>query len=184
MSFIFATRVAIPLDPMSHVPKSLCGWEPWDTHLRDPKGKGPPGEFQRQETLTAPQGTIITAEAGVVCSDHSVLFRSDKRPPPPPPMAISAVLPVTARASSCTAEWSSHTIMPAQSHHPILPRFNPSRGAIFQLLASLDHCYSTWTKRKNKLEKGKSVITLLTIAVISCHLCQFVPSFYFLLCVD
>ena len=99
MSFIFATRVAIPLDPLSHVPRSLCGWEPGDTHLRDPKGKGPPEAFQRQETLTAPQGPAITAEAGVVWSDRSAPFPGD-----PPSTTISAALSITARAAPCTAE--------------------------------------------------------------------------------
>lgn len=109
MSFIFATRVAIPLDPVSHVPKSLCGWEPWDTHLRDPEGKGPPGEFQRQEILTAPQGPVVTAEAGVVCSDRSSRFPGDSRW-----REISDALPVTARSLPYTAAWSSHNILPAQ----------------------------------------------------------------------
>lgn len=171
MSFIFATRVAIPLDPMSRVPRSLCGWEPWDTHLGDPKGKGPPGQFQRQEALTAPQGPTVTAEAGVVCSDRSAQFPGD-----PPQWQFQ---PPCLSLPGLRLAWRSRAPRPSCLHSPIAlfyPGLTPVWEPHFSCLQASSHCYSTRTKRKKKLEKGKSVLTLLTIAVISCCLCQFVPS--------
>lgn len=155
MSFIFATRVAIPLDPMSHVPKSLCGWEPWDTHLRDPKGKGPPGEFQRQETLTAPQGTIITAEAGVVCSDHSVLFRSDKRPPPPLPWQFQ---PCCLSLPGLHLAQQSGAPTPSCLHSPITlfcPGLTPVGEPYFNCLRALTTAILHEQKEKINWRKGK-----------------------------
>lgn len=170
MSFIFATRVAIPFDPTSHVPKSFCGWEPWGAHLRDPKGTGPPGEFQRQETLTAPQGPAVTAEPG--WSAVTAL------PQCPPSVAIPASLPVT-EGSASHSSGAPHR--PARAIALLLPGWTTA-GELHS--RCLSHCYPTRTKTESKLEKRKTVIALLTLAVISSSLCQFVPSIYFLLYVD
>lgn len=172
MSFIFATRVAIPFDPTSHVPKSFCGWEPWGTHLRDPKGKGPPGEFQRQETLTAPQGPAVTAEPG-----WSALTAPLTSPVP----SLSGNFSLLACDCQGSATCSRG---PAHAAALLLPGWTTVGEPRSQCLWAFSHCYSTRTKTESRLDKRKTVIALLTLAVISCSLCQFVLSTYFLLCVD
>lgn len=120
MSFIFATRVAIPFDPTSHVPQSFCGWEPWGAHLGEPKGKGPPGAFQRQEALTAPQGPAVTAEPG--WSAVTALLTSQSPPlwqfQPPCPWLPGLCL---------MQRWSSLTDLPMPL--PCLSQAGPQQGS-------------------------------------------------------
>lgn len=168
MSFIFATRVAIPFDPTSHVPKSFCGWEPWGTHLRDPKGKGPPGEFQRQETLTAPQGPAVTAEPG-----WSAVTAPLTSPVPSLSGNFSLLACDCQGSASCSRELPHR---PVYALALLLPGWTTVGEPHSRCLRALSHCYSIRTKPKSKLDKRKTVIALLTLAVISWSLCQFVLS--------
>lgn len=172
MSFIFAPRVAIPFDPMSRVPKPFCGWEPWGPHLRDPKGKGPPGELQRQETLTAPQGPAVTAEPG--WSAVTALLPS----PVPPLRGNFSLLAVIARALPHTAVQIPHR--PACAIALTRPAWTTALEPHSQCLRALGHNDNTEQKQKVNWTKGE--LWLLCWPRLLPH-CQFVPSTCFLLCV-
>lgn len=144
MSFIFATRVAIPFDPTSHVPKFFCGWEPWGTHLGDPKGKGPPGAFRRQETQTAPQGPAVTAEPGWSAVTAPLTSLGGN---------FSLLACDSQGSASCSRGPPSQT---CPCPCPASPRLDHSGGATFLMLASLEPLlFHKEQKQKVNWTKGK-----------------------------
>lgn len=119
-------------------------------------------------------GPRCHSRARVVCSDCSAHL------PVPPSVAIPASLPVIARALPHAALELPHR--PAHAIALPVPGWTTAGEPHSLCLQASSHCCSTRTKTESKLHK--TVIALPTLAVISCSLCQFVPSIYFLLCVD
>lgn len=101
----------------------------------------------------------------MVCSGCSAEFPSD-----PPSMAILSGS--AARALACSVECISHTTSLHSPFATFCLGLAPGQVPHFSCLPASNHHYSKRTKMKNNLEKGKSVLILLTIAVfvISSHL--------------
>lgn len=141
-----------------------------------PERKGTSRRVSEAGNTNCSPGPRCHSRARVVCSDRSAHFPS--APPQwqfqPPCLWLPGLCP--------TRQWNSHR--PDWAIALLHPGWTTVGEPHSRCLQALSHCYSTGTKTESKLDKRKSVIALLTLAVISGSLCQFVPSIYFLLCVD